>query len=33
MERFEKNPDFLKDLFVEDTCKNIVRLESFIESK
>ena len=33
MERFEKNPDFLQDLFVEETWKNIERLDSFIESK
>lgn len=33
MERFEKNPDFLQDLFVEETWKNIDRLDSFIESK
>lgn len=33
MERFEKNPDFLQDLFVEETWKNIERLDNFIESK
>lgn len=33
MERFEKNPDFLQELFLEETWKNIDKLDSFIESK
>ena len=33
MERFEQNPDFLQELFLEETWKNIDKLDSFIESK
>ena len=33
MERFAKNPDFLQELFLEETWKNIDKLDEFIESK
>ncbi len=33
MERFEKNPDFLQELFLEETWKNVDRIDGFIESK
>ena len=33
MARSEQNPDFLQELFLEETWKNIDKLDSFIESK
>lgn len=33
MERFVKSPDFLQDIFLEETWKNIDKIDSFIESK
>ena len=33
MEKFLENPDFLQELFVEETWKNIDKLDNFIESK
>lgn len=33
MERFAENPDFLQELFLEETWKNIDKLDGFIESK
>ena len=33
MERFLQSPDFLQDIFLEETWKNIDKIDSFIESK
>lgn len=33
MERFVKSPDFLQDIFLEETWKNIDKIDSFIEAK
>lgn len=33
MERFVTSPDFLQDIFLEETWKNIDKIDSFIESK
>ena len=33
MEKFADNPDFLQDIFLEETWKNIDKIDSFIEEK
>ncbi|MDO4531553.1 MAG: Hpt domain-containing protein, partial [Bacillota bacterium] len=33
MERFVDNPDFLQDIFLEESWKNVDRIDGFIESK
>lgn len=33
MERFVENPDYLQELFLEETWKNVDRIDEFIESK
>ena len=33
MERFVENPDFLQDIFLEESWKNIDKIDGFIESK
>lgn len=33
MERFVENPDFLQELFLEETWKNVDKIDGFIESK
>ncbi|MGN0134143.1 MAG: Hpt domain-containing protein, partial [Anaerotignum sp.] len=33
MERFVENPDYLQELFLEETWKNVDKIDGFIESK
>ena len=33
MDHFEESPDFLQDIFLEETWKNVDKIDNFIESK